>query len=230
MVGFDTPFRRSELVGFFRWDKELTESLDQNLPWLLHACHQKQFRLIHRRNELFLRSTFEVIGGRDGCDSYECVWASIQPWHQTHGHNHFGPITVKTPLSRLDERRFYVFKRDLRGWRHYYFVQREITKALFGTKHAAKRVTPSTFFQKLKSRGRLDEKSNTQYEIILTEGVKLRDAKFIATPHNRCATRQCTGRTKALALKSLGAEVRVEIEKLARRFPQFKRSILAAAK
>jgi hypothetical protein len=229
MTDFDTPFRRSELVGYFRWDEELTESLSPNLSWLLHACHERQFRLIHRRNELFLRSRFEVRGGRDECDSYECVWASIQPWHRTHGHNHFGPITVKMPLSELDGRRFYVFKRDLRGWRHYYLVQRETTKALFGARFAAQSISPAGFFLKLKTRGKRGEKANTQYEIVLTEGVKLRDSKFIATAHNWCATKHCTGGTKKTALTSLKVEVQEEIEKLARRFPQFKRTILAAS-
>lgn len=227
MIGYDTPFRRLELIGYFRWDEQLTESLRRKLPWLLHACHRQQFRAIHRSNELFLRSTFEVSGSRE-FDSYECVWASIQPWHLTYGHNHFGPITVKMPLGNLDGRRFYIFKRDLGRWRHYYLVQRESTKPLFGKRHRAERISPSKIFQRLGSRGRLDARSGTQYEIVLTKPVDLTDAKFIATAHNWCALKRCSGNSKRSALESIDAEIRSEIEKLAKRFPQRKRSILAA--
>lgn len=229
MAGFDTPFRRSELVGFFTWDAALTESLCGNLPWLYHACHEKQFRLIDRLNSLFLRSSFEVKGGKDGCESYECVWTSLQPWHTTHGHNHFGPITVKMPLGALDGRRFYVFRRELNGWGRFYVVQRQAKCPLFGMKHRAKKIAPSSLFQKAGPRGGLDENARTQYEIVLTEAVPLTDARFIATDHEWCALGRCSGARKDVGLAALRTTVQAELARLANRYPQMKRRILAAA-
>ena len=226
MSVFAKPFQQSELVGHFLWNERLTNLLHRNLPWLFHACHEKPFRLFHRRNELFLRSSFEVIGSHDGCNIFECVWASIQPWHRTYGHNHFGPITLKMPLSQLNGRRFYVFKRYLRGWKRYYLVQRETTMPLFGVKHRAKKILPTSLFRKTASQKTFDEQPKTQYEIVLTEPVNLRTARFIATEHKRCAMGRCSGKTKDAGLELLNAEVQTELIKLAARFPQFQRSII----
>jgi hypothetical protein len=228
MGGFDTPFRHSELVGFFHWDNDLTASLKRKLPWVYHACHETQFRLFHRRNELFLRSMFEVIGGRDDSDSYECTWTSLHPWHVTHGHNHFGPISVKMPLDVLEGRRFYVFERDLRGWKHFYFVQRECKSPLFGMKRRADRISPSSLFRRQGAGGRLNVRADTHYEIVLTDSVGLKNAKFIATDHEWCAARQCSGREKVAALQTIDAELQLELEKLRKRFPQLNRSFLKA--
>jgi hypothetical protein len=227
MAGFDTPFWRSELVGFFTWTGGLSTSLSRNLPWLFHACHKKQYRSFQRHNELFLRSTFNVTGGKDDCDTYECVWASLQPWHETHGHNHFGPFTVKMPLSVLDGRRFYVFERDLGEWRHYYLVQRETKVSLFGPKYRATPLSPSTLFQR--EGMRLNQRTQTQYEIVLTDPVDLSEARFIATEHCRCATGHCGGIGKSEAKQVLRETVCGELTRLARRFPQFKREIFASA-
>ena len=227
--GFDTPFQRSELVGFFVWNESLTESLIKRFPRVYHACHDKQFRMYHRRNKLFLRSNFEVLDRKGGGESYECVWTSLQPWHVTHGHNHFGPITVEIPLKVLDGRRFYVFERELRGWRHYYLVQRESTSPLFGAKYKAKRIEPSSLFRKTGMCGQLTECANTQYEVVLTDMVPLGDCGFVATDHRRCALGVCKGMNKSEARQVLRATMQKELAKIARRFPQLKLEIYSAS-
>lgn len=229
MAGFDAPFRRSELVGFFRWTDQLTGALAPAFPWLYHACHRTQLRLFHRRNKLFRRSTFEVEGADGGTGAYACVWAALQPWHQTHGHNHFGPLTIKMPVEVLTGRRFYVFERNLRGWTHYYLVQRETTSPLFGNRRAS-RLDPRMLFCSRKAGRRLVAKEATQYEIVLTKTVPLADARFIATDHDRCVPRVCSGASKRQSLKSINALVAAELEKLARRFPQQRSRILAAVR
>ena len=228
MAGYDSPFRKLELVGVYRWDEDLTESLQDWSPWLYHACHQEQYQAFQRRNKLFLSSGFEVKGGHDETNLFECVWASIQPWHRTHGHNHFGPFLIKMPLSRLNGRRFYVFKRVLGKWTHYYFVQRENKSPLFGKGRGAELISPSSLFKKAGSRGALTERLGIQYEIVLTEPVPLCDAKFVAINHRRCARTRCKGMLKNASRKILRAAVDAELTKIANRFPQFKSRILAA--
>src|SRR5258708_6470904 len=115
------------------------------------------------------------------------------------------------PLSALDGRRFYVFQRELRGWRPYYLVQLENKSPVFGMKHCAMKTSPSSLFQRQGLQKRLGVQSGTQYEIVLTESVRLTDAKFIATDHEWCAFRRCSGTDKKAALTALDAVVKAEI-------------------
>jgi hypothetical protein len=225
MAGFDTPFRWPEMVGVFRWNEALTERLWGNLPWLYHACHPKQFRQFHRRNTLFLRSTFAVAGSCEA-STYECVWLSLHPWHQTHGNNHFGPITFKIPLDALNGRRFYVFKRELRGWTHVYIVQREKKAPLFGSEQAADGIDSTRLFLPLKRSSLLAERPSTQYEIVLTKSVPLSAARIIAADHPQCRLGRCHGYNKSEALEVIHATVEKELTRLADRFPQMKKMIL----
>ena len=225
MVSFSSPFRKAELVGYFTWDSDLTDLFPRS-SWIYHACHKKRFRMFERMDELFVYSHFNVLGSRDGCSTYDCAWASIQPWHETHGHNHFGPLTIKIPLSRLDGRRFYVFQRELRGWTHYYLVQRESKKPLFGTGSKAESIRPKLLFGKTKALAEMGFKARTQYEIVLTAPLRLKNASFIATAHNHCAMGHCNGIAKNIAKTTIGNTVHRKLEKLAARFPQFKSRIL----
>jgi hypothetical protein len=224
MAWYDSPFRREELVGYFRWTNELTDSFEKKRRWLYHACHKREIRHFLRRNSLFLRSQYEVVGGQDGCRFYECVWAAIQPWHISHSHDHFGPFTIKMPMSGMAGRRFYVFNREVKGTSRYYLVQRESKKPLFGKKHRAERLDPASLFAK--DGGSLIFRDRTQYELILAGPMSLKKAKFLVTDHRTCVGRKCeTPITKEDVSFVLESELIAELDRLIYRFPQFKKKI-----
>src|SRR5690349_9799621 len=110
MADFDSPFVASELRGCFRWDEALTHDLRLVDRWLYHACHEDALRRILRRGELKLRSNVEAevygeVVSRRG------LFLTPQAWHRMRLENHFGPFVIQIPMSELEGRRFYVFKR-----------------------------------------------------------------------------------------------------------------------
>src|SRR4051794_21193790 len=117
MPNFDSPFTFDELRGYFRWSSDLSRLLAASNRWMYHACHEDHLKRFDKANEMWLRSRFNVDTG-DEIERHECSWLSLQPWHLTHGHNHFGPWTIQLPIDLLEGRTFYVFRRLIRGWRH----------------------------------------------------------------------------------------------------------------
>lgn len=183
MTRIDGAFKESELVGFFRWNPDLTDELRANDPWFYSAMHEKRLRTAIRRGRLTPRGSFDVIvnGERIG---QSCSWLALEDWHSYKGCNHFGPFVVRIKLRELDGRRFYVFRRITGEWRRVYFVQREEKTALFDT--PAERIDPRTLFKR--EHGVLMPRTLTQYEVLLTESVSLARAKVEATAHTWCAS------------------------------------------
>src|SRR5688572_10153625 len=110
------PFRGSMLVGWDRWTSDHSERLGVNNHLsFYHACHLKQLEKFYDQNELSRRSPCSVRRALGEYQEFKGVWTSLQPWHKTHDHNHYGPFTIKMPISHLEGRRFVVFRRRING-------------------------------------------------------------------------------------------------------------------
>jgi hypothetical protein len=222
MPSFTSAFVPRELVGWFRWDEDLTDRLAAVRPsrsWLYHACHLPRLRSYDRAGKLYLGSHFNAIANQNILTT-DCIWLSLQAWHLSHGHNYYGPFTIKVPLDNLDGRRFYVFERSLNGWHRYYLVQREDIKPLFGKGKGADHIDPTILFRRAKSK--LDHCDQTQYEVVLTEPVSLKRHKYRATAHQACVSSACGGRVSEREAKAkLRGLLDTKLEELERIFGQF---------
>lgn len=195
---YQRPFEQSDFRGYFTWTSKLTSQLRNNQ--LYHACHEDELQAYLKRNRLELRSKWSLKLPVHGTCDVPGVWTGLNYFHNG---NHYGPLLISFPLSKLNGANFMVFRRrSADSRRRYFFVEYEARIPIYSyDENQWREVDPCSYFYE--DDNKLSMRPGAIYDIVLTEPISLKNSEIRPVNHPYCISGKCRGMGESQGRKIL---------------------------